>query len=332
MRAMVFEGVGEPLREKEVPVPEPEPHQMLLEVRACGICRTDLHIVDWDLDDPKRPGIPGHQIGGEVREIGGQVDGYEVGDRVGVPWLGATCGECRFCEMGRENLCDEAQFTGYDIDGGFAEYTTADAHFCFPIPEGYPDLQAAPLLCAGLIGYRSWRKASAGDGVVDRVGFYGFGSAAHILAQVAEYEETDVYAFTKPGDEEGQQFARQLGAVWAGGSDQQPPDQLDAAILFAPVGELVPESLRALRKGGRCVCAGIHMSEIPSFPYEILWGEREIRSVANLTRNDGVEFLALAPKVPVETEVTTFELTEANEALEALRAGEFHGSGVLTVS
>ncbi|MFB6350392.1 MAG: zinc-dependent alcohol dehydrogenase family protein, partial [Bradymonadaceae bacterium] len=275
----------------------------------------------------KLPVIPGHQLVGVVEAVGEAVDGYEVGQHVGVPWLGSTCGECAFCESGRENLCDEAKFTGYDIDGGFAEYTVADAHFCFPIPESYPDLQAAPLLCAGLIGYRSWRKA----GNPERVGFYGFGSASHILAQVADHEGSEVYAFTRPGDEEGQAFARDLGAVWAGGSDTQPPEPLDAAIIFAPVGDLVPESLRALRKGGRCICAGIHMSEIPSFPYEILWGEREIRSVANLTRRDGVEFLELAPEVPVETEITTFDLGEANEALEALREGTFNGSGVLTI-
>ena len=325
MRAMVFEGVGEPLREKDVPRPVAGPDQLLLEVRACGICRTDLHIIDGDLDEPNLPLIPGHQIVGVVEEIGEDVEGYDIGDRVGVPWLASTCGECRFCEMGRENLCDNAKFTGYDIDGGFAEWTVADAHFCFPIPEGFPNLQAAPLLCAGLIGYRSWRMA----GDPETVGFYGFGSAAHILAQIAEYEDADVYAFTRPGDERCQAFARDLGAVWAGGSETQPPVELDAAIIFAPVGPLVPESLRALRKGGRCVCAGIHMSDIPSFPYDILWGEREIRSVANLTRKDGVEFFSLAPKIPVETEVTTFDLTEANEALEALRAGDFHGSGVL---
>lgn len=327
MRAMIFEEVDEPLREVEVEKPEPGPNQLLLEVRACGICRTDLHIVDGDLDDPNAPVIPGHQIVGVVDGVGENVDGYETGQHVGVPWLGSTCGECRHCESGRENLCDEAQFTGYHLDGGFAEYTVADAHFSFPIPEGYPDLQAAPLLCAGLIGYRSWRKA----GDPKKVGFYGFGSAAHILAQVAEYEGSEVYAFTRPGDEDGQAFARDLGAVWAGGSDEMPPDELDAAIIFAPVGDLVPASLRALRKGGRCICAGIHMSDIPSFPYEILWGEREVRSVANLTRRDGVEFLELAPEVPVETTVTTFELGEANEALEALREGEFEGSGVIRV-
>ena len=327
MRAMVFEGVGTPLQKKDVPKPEPAPDQLLIRVKACGICRTDLHIIDGDLDDPTLPVIPGHQIVGVVEEVGAAVDGYEVGQRVGVPWLGSTCGDCEFCRSGRENLCDEAQFTGYDIDGGFAEYAVADAHFSFPIPESYPDLQAAPLLCAGLIGYRSWRKA----GHPDRVGFYGFGSAAHILAQVAEYEGSEVYAFTRPDDETGQAFARDLGAVWAGGSDEPSPVPLDAAIIFAPVGDLVPASLRALRKGGRCICAGIHMSDIPSFPYNILWGEREIRSVANLTRTDGVEFLELAPKVPVETEVTTFALEEANEALEALRAGDFQGSGVLVI-
>lgn len=327
MKAMVFEGVDAPLKKKDVPKPSPDPDQLLLEVDACGICRTDLHIVDGDLDDPKLPVIPGHQIVGVVEAIGDEVEDYEIGQHVGVPWLGSTCGECEYCTSGRENLCDAAKFTGYDLDGGFAEYTVADAHFCFPIPDAYPDLQAAPLLCAGLIGYRSWRKA----GDPQKVGFYGFGSAAHILAQVAEYEGSEVYAFTRPGDEESQAFARDLGAVWAGGSDQQPPELLDAAIIFAPVGDLVPASLRALKKGGRCICAGIHMSDIPSFPYEILWGEREIRSVANLTRKDGVEFLSLAPEVPVETEVTTFDLEEANAALDALRAGDFEGSGVLVV-
>lgn len=327
MRAMVFEDVDRPLELRDIPKPEPGPDQVRLEVDACGICRTDLHIIDGDLDDPQAPVVLGHQIVGEVEARGEEVESCSVGDRIGVPWLGSTCGTCEYCTSGRENLCGDAQFTGYDLDGGFAEYAVADAHFCFPIPEGFPDLQAAPLLCAGLIGYRSWRMA----GDADRVGLYGFGSAAHILAQVAAYEDCEIYAFTRPGDREAQEFARELGATWAGGSDTQPPEPLDAAIIFAPVGPLVPESLRALRRGGRCICAGIHMSDIPSFPYEILWGEREIRSVANLTRRDGVEFLELAPEVPVETEVTTFELEEANEALEALRNDAFEGSGVITI-
>ncbi|MFB6264005.1 MAG: zinc-dependent alcohol dehydrogenase family protein [Bradymonadaceae bacterium] len=327
MRAMVFEEAGQPLREREVSKPSPGPGELSLAVRACGICRTDLHVLDGDLDDPNAPVIPGHQIVGEVEALGPDVEEYDVGDRVGVPWLGSTCGRCEYCEAGRENLCASAEFTGYHHDGGFAEYAVADSHFCFPIPEGYPDLQAAPLLCAGLIGYRSWRMAARPA----TVGFYGFGSAAHILAQVAQHEGSDVYAFTKPGDEEGQAFARDLGAVWAGGSDEQPPTELDAAIIFAPVGPLVPEALEAVRRGGRVVCAGIHMSDIPSFSYDILWGEREVRSVANLTRRDGVEFLQLAPEVPVETTVTTFSLGEANEALEALRRGDFDGSGVIVV-
>jgi propanol-preferring alcohol dehydrogenase len=329
MKAMVLEEQGRPLVEADIERPTPTDDQVLIEVHACGICRTDLHILDGDLDEPNLPLVMGHQVVGEVVDIGAAVDALEVGDRVGVPWLGWTCGHCKYCEMGRENLCENAEFTGYDIDGGFAEYCVADAQFAFPIPEDYPDLQAAPLLCAGLIGYRSWRMLD--DDQVERVGFYGFGSAAHILTQVAVHRDKDVYAFTRPGDEETQAFARSLGAVWAGGSDQQPPEQLDAAIIFAPVGTLVPRSLEALRRGGRCVCAGIHMSDIPEFPYDILWGERIVQSVANLTREDGVEFLRVAPEVPVETQVTTFELTEANEALEALRQGDFDGSAVLVV-
>jgi propanol-preferring alcohol dehydrogenase len=329
MKAMVLEEQGRSLVEADIERPTPTDDQVLIEVHACGICRTDLHILDGDLDEPNLPLVMGHQVVGEVVDIGAAVDALEVGDRVGVPWLGWTCGHCKYCEMGRENLCENAEFTGYDIDGGFAEYCVADAQFAFPIPEDYPDLQAAPLLCAGLIGYRSWRMLD--DDQVERVGFYGFGSAAHILTQVAVHRDKDVYAFTRPGDEESQAFARSLGAVWAGGSDQQPPEQLDAAIIFAPVGPLVPRSLEALRRGGRCVCAGIHMSDIPEFPYDILWGERIVQSVANLTREDGVEFLRVAPEVPVETQVTTFDLTEANEALEALRQGDFDGSAVLVV-
>jgi propanol-preferring alcohol dehydrogenase len=292
--------------------------------------------LDAELDEPKLPLVMGHQIVGTVEEVGNEVDSLQVGDRVGVPWLGGTDSTCKYCQMGRENLCDNARFTGYNIDGGFAEYAVADAQFSFPIPDDFPDLQAAPLLCAGLIGYRAWRlmhnERVSDEEPIDKVGFYGFGSAAHILTQVALYEGKEVYAFTRPGDEEGQAFARRLGAVWAGGSDETPPEELDAAILFAPVGELVPASLRAVRKGGIVVGAGIHMSEIPAFPYDILWGERVVRSVANLERKDGVEFLELAPKVPIRTEVTTFDLSEANEALEALRKGEFQGSAVLTIS
>lgn len=327
MRAMVFPGPGEGLELRELEWPRAGPGELLLRVRACGVCRTDLHIVDGDLKEPKLPLVPGHQIVAEVVELGTDVEGFDAGDRVGVPWLGWTCGECEYCRSGRENLCERARFTGYDMDGGFAEYTAADARYCFPIPDGYPDVQAAPLLCAGLIGYRSYRKT----GEARRLGFYGFGSAAHILTQVAVHEGREVYAFTRPGDEEGQAFARRLGAVWAGGSDQGPPEALDAAILFAPVGALVPAALRAVRPGGSVVSAGIHMSDIPSFPYEILWMERSVESVANLTRADGREFLELAPEVGVETEVTTFSLEEANEALDALREGDIEGSAVLVV-
>lgn len=328
MKAMVLDAANQPLRQADVEAPEAGRGQVKVRVRVCGVCRTDLHIVDGDLTEPKLPLIPGHQIVGEVVATGPGVDDFAPGDRVGVPWLGWTDGTCRYCRDGRENLCEEARFTGYDIDGGYAEYAVADQRYCFAIPEGYPDLQAAPLLCAGLIGYRSLRMAGEGR----RLGFYGFGSAAHILTQVALHQGREVYAFTRPGDDAGQAFARSLGAVWAGGSDQAPPETLDAAILFAPVGGLVPAALRAVRRGGRVVSAGIHMSDIPSFPYEILWGERSIHSVANLTRQDGVDFLDLAPKVPVQTEVRSFPLEQANEALDALRAGDVEGSIVLQVS
>jgi len=328
MRAMVLEQLGEPLRETELPVPTPNPEQVLIRVHACAVCRTDLHIVDGELPQPKLPLVPGHQIVGIVEALGDRVQQFRVGDRVGVPWLGYTCNHCRYCLTGRENLCDTPQFTGYQIDGGYAEYTVADERFCFPIPEGYPDLQAAPLLCAGLIGYRSY--SMTGD--AQRLGFYGFGAAAHILVQLAHYQGRQVYAFTRAGDIKGQQFALDLGAVWAGGSDELPPEPLDAAIIFAPIGSLVPAALRAVAKGGVVVCAGIHMSDIPSFPYEILWEERVLRSVANLTRQDGKEFLALAPKVPIHTEVNPFPLTEANEALDALRKGIINGAAVLVVN
>ena len=327
MRAMVLDAPGQPLRLADVPVPEPGPEQVLLRVHACGVCRTDLHIVDGELTEPKLPLILGHQIVGTVVRAGAEVEGFTPGDRVGVPWLGATCGHCRYCRSGRENLCDAARFTGYQIDGGYAEYTVADYRFCFPIPEGYPDEQAAPLLCAGLIGYRSLVMA----GEAERVGLYGFGAAAHIISQVARHRGQQVYAFTRPGDIDGQQFARDLGATWVGGSDERPPEELDAAIIFAPTGPLVPAALRAVGKGGTVVCAGIHMSDIPSFPYEILWGERVLRSVANLTRQDGKDFLQIAPRVPVHTEVTVFPLEEANAALDALRAGQIHGAAVLTI-
>ena len=327
MRAMVLYSPGNPLRLTEVSEPEPQPEQVLLRVHACAVCRTDLHVVDGELPDPKLPLVPGHQIVGTVERAGRRVDRFAAGDRIGVPWLGYTDGSCRYCLADRENLCDNARFTGYQIDGGYAEYAVADHRFCFPIPARYPDLQAAPLLCAGLIGYRSLR--AAGD--AERLGLYGFGASAHIIAQVAVHQGRRVFAFTRDGDEEGQGFARELGAEWAGGSLESPPEELDAAIIFAPAGALVPAALRAVTKGGAVVCAGIHMSDIPSFPYEILWGERSVRSVANLTRRDGEEFLALAPEVPVRTEVSTFSLEEANEGLSALRGGKIRGAAVLVV-
>jgi propanol-preferring alcohol dehydrogenase len=327
MRAMILDAPGQPLRLREVPVPEPGRNQVLIRVRACGICRTDLHILDGELKEPKLPLIMGHQIVGTVERTGDQAGHFSPGQRVGVPWLGDSCGHCQRCLSGRENLCDQARFTGYQIDGGFAEYTVADSRFCFPIPDDYPDLQAAPLLCAGLIGYRSLSLAGAGE----RLGIYGFGAAAHIVAQVARYQGRKVYAFTRPGDADAQRFAREMGADWVGGSLETPPVELDAAIIFAPVGELVPAALKAVAKGGTVVCGGIYMSDIPSFPYEILWGERVVRSVANLTRKDGEEFLALAPKVPVRTEVQSFPLEQVNAALEDLRRGEIHGAGVLVI-
>jgi alcohol dehydrogenase, propanol-preferring len=328
MRAMLLEAPRQPLRLVDLPVPKPNPEQVLIRVHACAVCRTDLHIVDGELTHPKLPLIPGHQIVGIVEAVGERVEKFQLGDRVGVPWLGYTCGQCRYCVSGRENLCDYAQFTGYNLDGGYAEYTVADNRFCFFIPEGYPDLQAAPLLCGGLIGYRAYRMAG---NAVEKLGFYGFGSAAHILNQLARYHGRQVFAFTRAGDTQGQEFARQLGAVWTGSSDELPPEPLDAAIIFAPVGKLVPAALRAIAKGGVVVCAGIHMREIPAFPYEILWEERVLRSVANLTRQDGEEFLALAPQVPIRTQVNLFDLSEANEALDALRTGKIEGSAVLVV-
>lgn len=328
MFAMVLDRPRARLRAARVARPAPAADQLLLRVQACGVCRTDLHIADGELTDAKLPLIPGHQIVGEVVQVGSGVHGFDTGQRVGVPWLGWTCGQCRFCEAGAENLCDRARFTGYHIDGGYAEYTVADHRFCFSIPAGYPDLEAAPLLCAGLIGYRSLRMAREAEAL----GFYGFGAAAHILVQVARYRGQRVFAFTRPGDDEGQRFALALGAEWAGSSDQAPPQPLDAAIIFAPAGALVPAALRAVRKGGVVICAGIHMTDIPAFPYDLLWGERVIRSVANLTRADGEEFLRIAPQVPVHTEVHVFPLAEANEALRALRAGEVRGAGVLVVS
>ncbi len=327
MRAMVLTAQHEPIRLMELPRPEAASGTLLLEVAACGVCRTDLHVVDGDLTDPKLPLVLGHEIVGRVAAVGAGVTGWEIGTRAGVPWLGATCGSCRFCTTERENLCDEARFTGYHIDGGYAEWAVADARFCFRLPEYLSDVAAAPLLCAGLIGYRALRAAGSGD----RLGLYGFGAAAHIVAQVARHQGRRVFAFTRPGDSEAQTFARQLGAEWVGGSDQTPPVELDAAIIFAPVGELVPAALERLAKGGRVICAGIHMSEIPAFPYDILWGERRIESVANLTRRDGEEFLALAPQVPVTTQVTSYPLEAANEALADLRSGRLQGAAVLAV-
>jgi propanol-preferring alcohol dehydrogenase len=322
MRAMVLEAAGVPLRQAEIPDPAPRPGDVLVRVRACGVCRTDLHIVDGELTKPKLPLVPGHQIVGEVLNTSGR---FEAGARVGVPWLGWTDGSCRYCLAGQENLCDGARFTGYDVDGGYAELAVADERFCVPVPEGYPDEQAAPLLCAGLIGYRSLRLA--GDG--EALGLYGFGASAHIVCQVAVAQGRRVFAGTRAGDRETQEFARSLGAVWAGDALEGPPEELDAIIVFAPAGELVPAALRHVRKGGRIVCAGIHMTDIPAFPYELLWGERSIRSVANLTRADGEEFLALAPTVPVHTEVETFPLEQANEALARLRSGALRGAAVL---
>ena len=322
MRAMVLERAREPLRMTDIPEPEPGPGQVALEVVACGVCRTDLHIVDGELTEPKLPLVPGHQI--VARVIGGG-ERFTPGQRVGVPWLGWTDGDCRYCRSGRENLCDNARFTGYDIDGGYAERAVADERFCFPLPDGYEDLQAAPLLCAGLIGHRTLRLA----GDAERLGIYGFGAAAHIVCQVARHEGRRVFAFTRADDEASQAFALELGAEWAGDALGPPPEELDAALIFAPAGELVPAALRAVAKGGSVVCGGIHMSDIPALPYELLWGERVLRSVANLTRADAEEFLALAPRVPVRTEVETFPLEDANVALERLRAGSVRGAAVL---
>ena len=325
MRAMVMTATGRPLQLQQLPEPQPAAGQLLLRVTACGICRTDLHVVDGELTEPALPLIPGHQIVGKVVAIGDRVAGFTLGERVGVPWLGGSCGQCWYCQHDRENLCDNARYTGYQINGGFAEYSVADASYCFPLPEQYDDLQAAPLLCAGLIGYRAYRLVETAQ----NIGLYGFGAAAHILIQLARHRGQSVYAFTREGDSEAQDFARQLGAAWTGNSGQLPPQALDGAIIFAPEGALVPQALRAVRKGGRVVCAGIHMSDIPSFPYDILWGEREICSVANLTRRDGAEFLPLAAQVPIVTTVHPYPLERANEALEDLRHGRFSGAAVL---
>ncbi len=324
---MVFTGVGSPLRETELPEPEPGTGQVRLNVEACAVCRTDLHIVDGELPDPKLPLVVGHQIVGLVSGLGKGASRYSVGERVGVPWLGWTDGSCRFCRSGRENLCDRARFTGYQVDGGFAEETVADERYCLRLPESYSDLEVAPLLCAGLIGYRSLKMT----GDAERLGLYGFGASAHVIVQVARWQARRVFAFTRAGDKAGQQFALSLGAEWAGSSTESPPEELDAAIIFAPVGELVPVALAAVAKGGVVVCAGIHMSEIPSFSYDLLWGERVLRSVANLTRQDGEEFMELAPRVPVRTRIREFRLEAANEALQHLRAGELNGAAVLRI-
>lgn len=324
---MVLDKQHEPLRLADVPEPIPDKGQVKLHVLVCGVCRTDLHVIDGELKEPKLPLIIGHQIVGRVEQVGEGVTRFKKGDRVGVPWLGYSCGTCLFCRSGRENLCDNAKYTGYQIDGGYAEKAVADERFCFPIPEGYPDVQAAPLLCAGLIGFRALKMAGEGK----RLGFYGFGASAHILIQVARYQGRDVYAFTRPGDKESQEFAKNLGAVWTGSSKELPPELMDACIIFAPVGSLIPAALRATMKGGTVVSAGIYMSDIPTFPYSILWDERSIKSVANLTREDGEQFLSLAPKVPVHTDITTYPLEKANEALDDLRNGRFNGAAVLVI-
>ncbi len=327
MRAMLLEAQRTPLRLRGIPRPEPGMGDILIRVAACAVCRTDLHVLDGDLPDPKLPLVPGHQVVGRVEALGPTARRFEVGQRVGVPWLGRACGTCRYCSTGRENLCDRAQYTGYNIDGGYADFCVADERFCFPLPDGFTDLQAAPLLCAGLIGYRALRMA----GDARTIGFYGFGSSAHILIQVARFQGRQVYAFTRPADVKAQTFARSLGASWAGGTDEHPPAPLEAAIIFAPAGELAPLALKSLAKGGSVICAGIHMSDIPSFPYADLWGERVIRSVANLTRRDGEEFLAIAPQVPVHTLVTPYPLERANDALTDLRSGKLTGAAVLVI-
>ena len=325
MKAMILNVQGQPLRLTEVPRPIPAADQVLLQVRACGVCRTDLHVLDGDLRHPRLPLVLGHEIVGTVVERGAGVERFALGQRVGVPWLGRTCGHCRYCASGAENLCDEAEFTGYTLAGGYAEFALADQHYCFALPDQYGDAEAAPLLCAGLIGYR----ALVAAGGAQRLGIYGFGAAAHIIAQVARWQGREVYAFTKPGDVAGQDFARQLGASWAGAAEQAPPQEMDAAILFAPAGDLVPQALRHTAKGGTVVCAGIHMSNIPEFPYALLWGERCVRSIANLTRHDGEEFFAIAPRAGVRTEVSCFALAAANDALQHLHAGEIRGAAVL---
>jgi propanol-preferring alcohol dehydrogenase len=328
MRAMVLERPRDPLRPADLPDPRPGPGQVLISVAACGVCRTDLHIVDGELSEPKLPLVPGHQVVGSVVEAGEGAERFEAGARVGVPWLGWACGECRYCTSGHENLCPRARFTGYDLDGGYAELLVADERFCLPVDSSFGDRDAAPLLCAGLIGYRALRLL----GDAERIGFYGFGASAHILCQVAVHQGRRVFAFTREGDAEGQEFARGLGAEWAGSSEERPPEELDGAIVFAPIGSLMPAALRVSAKGARIVSAGIHMSDIPSFPYEILWGERTLGSVANLTRRDGEEFLALAPRVPVRTAVEVHPLEAANEAIDSIRSGSLRGAAVLRIA
>ena len=326
MRAMVLNAPGQPLQRQERALPEPGPRQLLIRVLACGVCRTDLHLLDGELPQALLPRVPGHEIVGEVTEVGPQVDPGWIGRRVGVPWLGWTCGECAFCLAGRENLCDQAQFTGCHLDGGYAEYTLADSRFCFPIPDALSDIQAAPLLCAGLIGFRALRMAQGAQ----HLGLYGFGAAAHLAIQIARGRQQQVYAFTRPHDQESQDYARSLGAAWAGPSDQPPPHELDASLIFAAVGALVPLALAATVKGGCVICAGIHMSDIPAFPYRLLWGERSVRSVANLTREDGHAFFAELQHTPVHCDITRFALDDANQALACLRSGRFNGAIVLT--
>jgi len=325
MRAMILEHPGKPLRAVDLPTPKPEATQVLVKVAACAVCRTDLHVVDGELSKPKLPLVPGHEIVGVIVEKGRRARRFKMGERVGVPWLGRTCGECKFCRGGRENLCEHAQFTGYTLDGGYAEFAVADERFCFPIPKNYSDAEAAPLLCAGLIGFRSLKKC----GDAKRLGIYGFGAAAHIIAQVAKFQGREIFAFTRRGDLKAQRFAKSFGAVWAGDSESEPPEKLDAAIIFAPVGKLVPLALKAVNKGGMVVCGGIHMSDIPAFPYDLLWEERCVCSVANLTRRDGREFFEIAPRVPVRTTVETFPLANANEVLDKLRHGKINGAAVL---
>jgi propanol-preferring alcohol dehydrogenase len=328
MHSMILDKPGTALRETEIPAPTPESGQVKVRIAACAVCRTDLHVLDGELPHPKLPLVPGHEIVGRVVECGSQIESLHIGERVGIPWLGWTCGKCAYCRMGKENLCDYAKFNGYNLDGGYAEFVVADERFCFPLPESYTDIEAAPLLCAGLIGYRSLVMAGSAD-EFPRLGIFGFGAAAHIISQVAVFEGREVYAFTRPGKRKNQEFARSLGAVWAGGSDELPPKALDAAIIFAPAGALVPAALRSVRKGGRVICGGIHMSDIPTFAYSALWEERSIHSVANLTRADARSFLSLAPKVPVRTETESFWMSNANEAISRLRAGRIRGAAVL---